>query len=312
MVLQMIEDYCQDYYNDSVLKDVNMKQELQDSVFHFIPLVNPDGHDIVKFGSTAKVNKDMKILLTKYDHKTLKANANGVDLNRNYPDWYFDGEKWVDIWNKMPGDNKYTAISSEMYLGPSAGSESEIQAVSAYALRYDFRVVLSYHSQGRILYYNRSQFDDTYNNLSKQYAQVISKVTGYRISNPADDTSLPTSGYFSHYVNGLTYKPFVTIETTNCKQPSTKEYFQTEYSKYKLYMPPIAVLRLARSKGYYDYKIYKDGKYVQDVHDKTYGEAIAARIGGELLEYKGKPSLYRAEKMGPYVLWDKALKSISK
>lgn len=289
VVVRMIEDYCMDYHDNNTLKDVNIKEELRDSVIHFIPLTNPDGHDLVKFGPLASINKDIKVLIPKYDHKTLKSNANGVDLNRNYPDIYFDGTKVVDVWGKLPGDYKVTSVASEMYQGTKAGSEKEIQAVSSYILRYDFRAGLSYHSMGSVIYYNRGQLDSSFNNMAREFANAVSKAIGYRIPNPEDDTSLPMSGYLSHFFNGTTLKPLITIETTNYKQPSSAIYFKTEYNSFKLYKPPIEVLRIARTKGYYDYKIYKDGKYVRDMYDKAYAKAMADYIGGKLITYKGKP-----------------------
>lgn len=195
------------------------------------------------------------------------------------------------MFGKTELDKENQKPSPSGYNGDAPGSEPETQALMEYVLKYDFRVGISYHSMGREIIYDRPQLGKEFNAVSREYAKEIHKAIGYKISEPQPQEKL-RSGYISHFFNGNTLKPFITIETTDCYQPSTKKYFQTEYKKYKLYLAPIKALALARKKGYYDYKIYKDGSYVRDIMDKAYGEAVAERIGGELVNYKGKPILH--------------------
>jgi hypothetical protein len=68
---------------------------------------------------------------------TGRANANGVDLNRN-----FDAN-WVIDWNR---DVCFNAV----YVtgGPEPGSEPETQAVMNFILAHHFEAMISYHSAG--------------------------------------------------------------------------------------------------------------------------------------------------------------------
>ncbi len=68
---------------------------------------------------------------------TGRANANGVDLNRN-----FDAN-WLVDWNRDVCFNRVYVTA-----GPEPGSEPETQAVMALILSHNFEAMISYHSAG--------------------------------------------------------------------------------------------------------------------------------------------------------------------
>ncbi len=75
----------------------NIRALLDKVTFVFVPLLNPDGADLVLNG---KVSVDEAFLAKGYMKPSLfkswKANMNGVDLNQNYPTQYpgTQGRKW--------------------------------------------------------------------------------------------------------------------------------------------------------------------------------------------------------------------------
>lgn len=299
IVLSMIEDYCRDYYNNSYISDINVKKELRDSVIHFIPLSNPDGHDLVKFGPKKIKNQSMLKKIPDKNYKRYKANINGVDLNRNYPDVYWNGTKWGDRWKSSKNKLTSRKPSGEFYGGPSAGSEIETRVVMKYLLRYDFRAVASFHSMGRVIYYDRPHLSDSFNEMSLGYAKIASSISGYQIMPREASTA---SGFLSHYYSNNTQKPVITIETTDFATPTPKQYYGREYKNHKLRLIPVKFLHEARRIGYYDYKVYKNGKYVTDLMDESYAQAVAAKIGGEVIAYQGKPYYSKAMIPAPAVI----------
>lgn len=65
-----------------------------------IPCMNPDGYEVYNFGVDSLNNKSLWMYQNKdnIDFENIKSNANGVDLNRNYPvqnaGLYFKGKNF--------------------------------------------------------------------------------------------------------------------------------------------------------------------------------------------------------------------------
>jgi hypothetical protein len=91
-----------------------------------LPVCNPDGYEYVF---------DVDNLWRK--NRNPGVSAVGVDLNRNYP------FGWTSACSGS------TSESSCTYKGPSAGSESEVQAIMALSAAQRFDKVLDFHSFGR-------------------------------------------------------------------------------------------------------------------------------------------------------------------
>ena len=117
--------------------------------WHFIPMTNPDGVEIsIRQAATAYLTSlyqnDPKgasagLPLREYLRRW-KANARGVDLNRNFPACFDRVEQLA-------------APAAEGYRGRAAESEPETRALMAYAAARPFALSLSYHAAGRELYY---------------------------------------------------------------------------------------------------------------------------------------------------------------
>lgn len=123
--------------NDLVVKaqsDDYIKALLQNVIFVSAPCINPDGSEAVIAGNTVK-----------------KSNANGVDLNRNFPSMnagYLNKEtpKSKENVSKIPGDAYFP--------GYSLGSEPETRSI----MKWEENVVpyanshVDYHQQGGVIY----------------------------------------------------------------------------------------------------------------------------------------------------------------
>lgn len=296
LVLRIIEDYAKDYYNNATIPSVDLNAILQNNVMHFMPLLNPDGFDIVKFGpgmiKDPVLKENFLQLLGRDDYRKLKANVRGVDLNRNYTDEIFDTN--IFIWKSIRGLTYGNAIDYptpkiEFFSGPSAASEVETRISQSYMLRYDFRGYLSYHSQGRIVEAGTSMYGLELETQSLQHEKLIKSVTGYGSSSPYASAY----GYAGRFAASNTNKSYATIETMNTtKYPNDRGVYKSEYDKYKLNQIPIVLLNQAQKDGYAPYKIYVAGRYVRDSMSSIYAYAIAQKLGGYVVVYAGKPILY--------------------
>lgn len=106
----------------------------------FIPLLNPEGHDVVtaEIDTTWRKNKR-----DNNDNGVFDLDWDGVDFNYNYD------FNWADGGSDLP--------ASEYYRGPSAFSESETRLLRDFCLEQKPVFSLNYHSprssEGDLVYY---------------------------------------------------------------------------------------------------------------------------------------------------------------
>lgn len=170
VVMEMIDNYSYSYNKKTSFAGYNVRQTLDTTSIWFVPMINPDGVTLVQNGINSMANKNLIKKINKSSkYKRWKANARGVDLNRN-----FDGE-----WKYVPFKPK----TYKGYKGPRVFSEPEAQALKAFVERHKFKSDISYHSSGQILYWFNFQNSANYKRdlaLTRQ----ISRVTGYSIIPP--------------------------------------------------------------------------------------------------------------------------------
>jgi len=135
----------------------------------FVPLVNPDGHNIVLSQRDVWWRKNIRDNNAngRFDTSNYYGNGNdGVDLNRNYPfEWRYDSR-----------------INRTTYPGPEAGSEPEVSAILDLFEEAHFVAGITYHTYGEMVLYPygyaygcRAPDHDALSTLSKEMATVIPK-----------------------------------------------------------------------------------------------------------------------------------------
>lgn len=299
LVLKMVEDYIKDAQNDAHLGGYNSRTLLSETVLHVIPNVNPDGFDLVKFGAGSLVTPEVKTyfdrILPEYRQNRLKANANGVDLNRNFEDVYLieTSGAWVDQWQQSGLYRRTDEPDEDFFKGYSVASEPETQAMMDYLLSYDFRGYVSFHSMGQVIYYFTDHLGTSYLKMNESFAKRLADITNYMLMPPSDQ---PEFGYSTYYFSNNTYKPAITVETTpTIEFPTPLTDYNREYYGRSLWKIPLELMLQTKALGYYDYKVYNEGAYVRDYPSKVIADAFVKKFGGEVHYYKGDPS-YRIAK----------------
>lgn len=181
LVMEQLE-YCLNGLYTKDYKDISYKELFDNCAVHFIPMINPDGVTISQFGKDGINDEVLRSnvyemyqnavewgysTLSENDYyKRWKANALGVDLNRN-----FDG-RWetVETLNGPVGWN---------YKGEYPESESESIAVTSLIRSLSNPVsVVSYHATGSVLWWDYGQTDE-YREMCERQRDVVTKLTGY-------------------------------------------------------------------------------------------------------------------------------------
>jgi hypothetical protein len=293
-VLKMVEDYVHDYYNDDYLPKYNVRELMQTSVLHFIPLVNPDGFDVAKRGistiNSAILRQNINLLIPNLRHYRLKANIRGIDVNRNFEDLYFNVKtgKWIDQWGNSEVLWPTVVPGEDFFKGYAPATEAETKTLMAYMLSYDFRAYVTYHSMGQVIYYWVDHLGPDYFRVNQTFANIAQRITNYEMMNPSDYAEF---GYSTHYFANNTLKPALTIETTASYDfPTPVANYYHDYFVNRLWAIPLAFLVESKRIGYYDYKLYVNGVYERDFMNASYAQAIADKLDGVIYTYEGKPS----------------------
>lgn len=220
LCMKQIEYYL-GYYN----KKINGKKVasvLDKVAVHYVPSCNPDGTAISQYGFGAIRNKTLRAKLKKMpgSARTWKANARGVDLNRN--------------WNVA--FRKGGTRGSSGFRGDKAASEPEIKALVKMEKQIEKKGkivgVVSYHSTGSIIYGKcSSKAGASVKKQATRMYSVAKKLTGYSIM-PADSGRLG-GGYSREYYLYKKHIPFITIEVGRYPCPLGIREFSSIWKKNK-------------------------------------------------------------------------------
>lgn len=198
--MYMIEEYAKAYERNSKIGGYSARSILNSTTLWFIPMVNPDGVTLQQHGLQAFPKSTHNSLIRmnngSKNFKRWKANAKGVDLNRQY------NAGWATIKNN-PGKPYY-----ENYKGKSPHTAAETKAVLKLVNEINPQIAVSYHSSGRILYWNYKQPPANYSR-DHIYAKRIGKLTGYSLVYPGPN---PSGGGFTDWFIHTKKRPAFTPE----------------------------------------------------------------------------------------------------
>ena len=174
-------EYLVKCLNDTLAKaqtDVYTRSLLERVTIVAVPLVNPDGRELIMEGGASR----------------RKSNANGVDLNRALPS--------VNAGQLAAGvrlaHNYSDEPSLEFFAGYSLGSESETQAMIKWFNTYvpKASVYIDLHQQGGISYYNKPFATSSSNAACLAFAEAMNALlgNGYYPKAEAEDYALDGDG----------------------------------------------------------------------------------------------------------------------
>ncbi|MDD2504918.1 MAG: M14 family metallopeptidase [Bacilli bacterium] len=172
-----------------------------------IPNINPDGYEVCLFGADSIKNHNLYL----YKHqdniifKTYKANANGVDLNRNFPSQHGGLYYKVNNLSEAVSDNPTTGYF-DYYPGKTLGSEPEVKALIYWFNKYLNKsfAYLSFHSAGRVVYSGKPNLSSLYNKSSLKLAEIINQVNDYKAyDHEYEDVGYGNDGTSTDYASEL-------------------------------------------------------------------------------------------------------------
>ncbi|GAA0082715.1 peptidoglycan-binding protein [Clostridium sporogenes] len=230
LLMKFIEDFSKAYSEGSEIKGYNIRDIWNRSSIYIMPMVNPDGVDLVINGlqrNNPYYNDLIKWNMGSTDFsKNWQANIRGVDLNHNYnASWYESkiAEESYGVYG--PGPTRYG--------GPYPESEPESRNVADFTRRHNFRLILAYHSQGEVIFWT---YRDIIPPGAREIGELFSKVSGYELSEPYGIASY--AGYKDWFISEYR-RPGFTIEVGKGTNPLPISQFD------EIYKDNIEILLLA-------------------------------------------------------------------
>lgn len=168
IVMTFLNDYLLSLTNYNPIRGLNMHQFYRQASLSVVPMVNPDGVDLVLNGPPANEpwrSRVIELNNGSIDFSGWKANIRGVDLNDQFPArWELERARNP----KQPGPRDY--------VGERPLSEPEAIAMADLTRQRDFARVLAFHTQGQVIYWG-------FENLEPPESQVIvqefARASGY-------------------------------------------------------------------------------------------------------------------------------------
>lgn len=215
LVMAQLEHYLY-YYDTASYGGVKFSEIFEEYAFCILPMCNPDGITLAQSGLDGIRSEELReTILSIYEQdkqKDLvngslddylsewKANARGVDLNRN-----FDTDDF----------GTYPTMSRPCFMnhpGSHPLSEPETLAMTEYVKSLENPVLsLAIHSQGEVIYFNCGQanFDE-----AEALAKAVSGFNGYKV-----ETDVRHDSAFDDWCNKALAIPSITVETGSLPCP---------------------------------------------------------------------------------------------
>ena len=221
VLMKFIEDFSSSYAKGITLRGYNPRSIWNTSSIYIIPMVNPDGVDLVlnglkpsnpNYNNLIKWNNGSKNFATVW-----QTNNNGVDLNHNYNAEWEASRKAVALEGITgPGPIEFTGYYPE--------SEPESRALVAFTRKHNFRLVLAYHSQGEVIYWD---FMNLASPEDKIIGEAFARDSGYTLDKATGNSAY--AGYKDWFIQDYR-RPGYTIEIGRGSNPLPISQFGTIYN----------------------------------------------------------------------------------
>ena len=200
---------------------INAKSIFNSCSIYICPMINPDGVDLVTGSiNSLPILQHAKNISNSFSQIAFpsgwKANINGVDLNLQFP------AGW-DYAKEIKFSQGYIKPAPRDFVGFAPLSEPEARSVYNFTLIHNFKLVLTYHSQGKVIYW---QFKDFLPPNSFEIGLEFSNISGYSLEETPYNSSF--AGYKDWFIQTFN-RPGYTIEVGLGKNPLPLSQFDNIY-----------------------------------------------------------------------------------
>lgn len=222
VLLKFVEDLAQAAEDGEDLGGVDAKTLLEQVTVYTVPMVDPDGVALVTgeltpedpgYAAAREIAQSFPAILFPTGWK---ANLAGTDLNLNYPAGWLQAReiKFMQGFDRpAPRD----------YVGRAPLDQPETRALASYTEYVDPALVLAFHSQGQVIYW---QFDDIFVPGAEELGQRLAQASGYALEDTPYNSAF--AGYKDWFIQNFR-RPGYTVEVGIGENPLPLSQFDTIY-----------------------------------------------------------------------------------
>ena len=222
VLLKYAEELSDAIQREGILFGQRAKELAEAVTIHLIPLVNPDGVDLVT-GAIQPEDPQYDLaqrLAARYPAIPFpngwKANLLGTDLNLNYP------AGWLQA-REIKFSQGFTRPGPRDFVGRAPLDQEETDQLAELTEKLDPDLVLAYHSQGREIYW---QVRDYLVPGARELGEVMARVSGYTLADTPYASSF--AGYKDWFIQNFR-RPGYTVEVGTGENPLPLSQFPEIY-----------------------------------------------------------------------------------
>lgn len=189
VLMGLLEEMAASYEYNGSIGGHGVRQLLAANTLWFVPMVNPDGVELVLHGvSPEHPYRDLLLAWNEgsCDFKGWKANVRGVDLNDQFPAcWEAERDRRV---KPGPGPRDFT--------GEAPLTEPEAIAMAQLTISRDFHAVAALHTQGEEIYWNYCGCEPP---EAQGLAERLAMASGYRAVKLTDSDAGYKDWFIQHF-----------------------------------------------------------------------------------------------------------------
>ena len=221
VLLKFAEELAEAIQSGGQIFNTDARTLAENTTIYMVPMVDPDGVDLVTGAiQPGEVQYEAaRALADRYPNIPFpngwKANLLGVDLNLNYP------AGWLQA-REIKFTQGYTRPGPRDFVGRAPLDQKETRALAGYTRFLDPELVLAYHSQGEVIYWQFGQEVPGARELGERFAQV----SGYELADTPYESSF--AGYKDWFIQEFR-RPGYTIEVGTGDNPLPLTQFDKIY-----------------------------------------------------------------------------------
>ncbi len=223
LLMTFLEKYAKSFSMGTTVFGQSARSLYEEATLYVMPMVNPDGVALVTgeltdgpyFARARQIGADYPSIPFPLGWK---ANINGVDPNLQYPAG----------WNRareIKFAQGYVSPAPRDYVGAAPLEIPESRAVYNLTRRQDFSLTISYHTQGRVIYW---KYLDYLPPNSYEIARRFAAVSGYAVE--LTPTSSGYAGYKDWFIQSYN-RPGYTVEAGSGAAPLPLSQFPEIYAE---------------------------------------------------------------------------------